>query len=82
MARNKLTQGMASTDHILLGHHEVIQTNGSAPITSSTPSRSTAWEAWIQRRNHTSSSISATSRMPHVKAHTSDKITRRRAVAS
>jgi hypothetical protein len=37
MARNELTQGMASTDHILLGHHDVIQTNGSAPITSFYP---------------------------------------------
>jgi len=34
MAHDKLTQGMASTDHILLGNQEVIHTNGLAPITS------------------------------------------------
>ena len=32
MACVELTQGMASTDHIILGNHEVIHTNGSAPI--------------------------------------------------
>ena len=35
MAHGGLTLGMASTDHILLGNHKVIRTNGSAPITSS-----------------------------------------------
>ena len=34
MAHDDLTQGMASTSHILLGNHEVIHTNGLAPITS------------------------------------------------
>ena len=34
MARDKLTQGMASIGHILLGNHEVIHTNGSVLITS------------------------------------------------
>ena len=37
MAHDKLTQGMASTGHILLGNHEVIHTNGSTPITSFYP---------------------------------------------
>ena len=32
MAHVELTQGMASTGHILLWNHEVIHTNGSAPI--------------------------------------------------
>jgi hypothetical protein len=35
MARDELTQGMASIGHILLGNHKVICTNGSMPITSS-----------------------------------------------
>jgi hypothetical protein len=34
MARDELTQGMALTGNILLGNHEVIHTNGLAPITS------------------------------------------------
>ena len=37
MARDELTQGMASTGQILLGNHEVIQTNGSTPIASFHP---------------------------------------------
>ena len=37
MARDELAQGMSSTDHILLGNHEVIHTNGSVPITSFYP---------------------------------------------
>jgi len=37
MARVELTQGMASTGHILLGNHEVIRTSGSAPITNFYP---------------------------------------------
>ena len=37
MAQKELTQGMASSGHILLGNHEVIRTNGSTPITSSYP---------------------------------------------
>ena len=37
MAHGKLTQGMASIGHILLGNHEAIRTNGSAPITSFYP---------------------------------------------
>jgi hypothetical protein len=37
MALGKLTQGMASTDHIHLGNHDVICTNGSVPITSFYP---------------------------------------------
>ena len=32
MADDKLTQGMASTGHILLGNHEIIHTNGSTPV--------------------------------------------------
>jgi hypothetical protein len=39
MARDKLTQGMTSTGHIILGNHEVIRTNGSAPITSFYPTQ-------------------------------------------
>ena len=37
MAHDKLTQGMASIGHILLGNHEVIRTSGSAPITNFYP---------------------------------------------
>ena len=37
MAHDELTQRMASTGHILLGSHEVIHTNRSAPITSFCP---------------------------------------------
>jgi hypothetical protein len=37
MAHDELTQGMASTGHIFLENHEVIHTNGSAPITSFCP---------------------------------------------
>ena len=37
MAHDELTQGMASTGHILLGNHKVIHTNGSAPITGFYP---------------------------------------------
>jgi hypothetical protein len=33
----ELTQGMASTSHILLGNHKVIHTNGSTLITSTYP---------------------------------------------
>jgi hypothetical protein len=37
MAHDELTLGMASTGHILLGNHDVIHTNGSAPTTSFYP---------------------------------------------
>ena len=37
MARDELTQGMASINHLLLGNHEVIRTNGLVPITSFYP---------------------------------------------
>ena len=37
MPQGKLTQGMASTDHILLGNHEVIRTDGLVPNTSFYP---------------------------------------------
>jgi hypothetical protein len=37
MAHDELTLGMASTSHILLGNHDVIHTNGSAPTTSFYP---------------------------------------------
>jgi hypothetical protein len=33
MAHGKLTQGMTSTDHILLGSHETIHTDGSTSVT-------------------------------------------------
>jgi hypothetical protein len=34
MARNKLSEGMALTDHILLGNHAVIHTEGPAPAST------------------------------------------------
>jgi hypothetical protein len=34
MARDELTQGMASTSHVLLENHEVFHTSGSTPIAS------------------------------------------------
>jgi hypothetical protein len=34
VAQGELSQGMASTGHILLGNHRVIHANGSTPITS------------------------------------------------
>jgi hypothetical protein len=37
MAHDELTQGIASTGHILLGNHKVIHTNGSTPIASFHP---------------------------------------------
>ena len=37
VAHDELAQRMASTDHIPLGNHEVIHTNGLAPITSFYP---------------------------------------------
>jgi hypothetical protein len=42
MAHGRLTQGMTSTDHILLGSHETIHTVGQRPSLDSTLSRSTA----------------------------------------
>jgi hypothetical protein len=33
MAHGRLTQGMTSTDHILLGSHETIHIDGSMPVT-------------------------------------------------
>jgi hypothetical protein len=37
MAHDEPAQGMASAGHILLGNHEVIRTNGSAPINNFYP---------------------------------------------
>ena len=37
VAHGELTQGMASTGHILLGNRKVIDANGSTPVTSFYP---------------------------------------------
>jgi hypothetical protein len=82
MAHDELTLGMASTDHILLGNHDVIHTNGSAPTTSFYPVQVDHVGSLDPMVEPRLSNISTTSGTPHINMRTSNEITRCHAAAS
>jgi hypothetical protein len=83
MAHGVLTDGMASTGHILLGNHEIIHTNGPTPINNFYPiqanrvgSLGPAVEPRPERRLRHQPSAAC------LGTHTSNKITHRHTTSS